>query len=155
MNFINEIKKGETQIKRLTKKIFPTQKEYIKFVQTRLKDNQYICSAMGSLTIYSVDMENFIKQKNINSNFAKWLESFEWCSNKLYPHDLPYMFNKKRILTKKIEADIDSIYDELAKEYNVPSYYYLVKQNIVINKNTAYMNYLFNGVVSKNIIKIN
>ena len=153
MNFQNEITKANNAIKRFAKKTYPTEKAYIKFVQSRLKDNWYVCSGMGSTFIQKVDLNNLTAEHtDIENTFAKWLDNFENDANKHFPHMLPYMCSNKRIITYKIRKQIDAIYEGVTKEYNKPSYYWLVKEGIIYDKNYAYMQYLFNGKVSKELI---
>lgn len=145
MNFKKDIRRAETQVKRYARKVYPSERDYIKFVQGKLKPNEYVCSGMGSLSISRVNLTLLDEeQKDVETKFAQWLNDFEWDNDKHFPHTLPYMFNSKRIITNDIEKKIRLIHEEF-KEENPQ----LRKQ--MPSLNFAFMQYLFNGKLSKEI----
>lgn len=142
LSFKSEIKSANSKMKRYAQQVYPSEQEYIKWVQSRLRSDEYVCSGMGSLSISKVVLPlKDEEQKEVETKFAKWLHEFEWDNEKSFPHTLPYMFNKKRIITDKIEKQIKEVREKFKTDNNL-------SRNEMPSMNYAYMQYLFNGTLS-------
>lgn len=144
MKQINTIKKEfDKKIEKLAK---PANIELLKSVQSRLKDNQYICSGMGSTSIYEIN-ENYEDKEEIENSFSQELNSIIWEQGSWF--DLPYKFNNKRILTDDIQKAINNYFTE----YGCLNSFRLKEFPELINYHVTHIRFIFTGICEPDIIK--
>ncbi len=149
MNF-NKIKKFEDRyIEAINNAINEVkvkfQSEFQQLIQENIKEDIYICSAMG-ITIFCKFNES--GDKDFSNKTTKIVENLQWGMGEKFSFnlDLPYKMTSNKILTKEVEEFISELYEKEGGHYKAI-------KNGFISPHLAHIRYFLGWELNDKIIK--